>query len=159
MQEFGDPSEVQVGPDLITLDKRVSTAPDGKPYVYHHLLTQIVGMMILRLSDEMNLPFDFSALARDVLYYANDLKSYAGNLKLDISSVRDAAGVLAKNAVEMGKWNEEWMKQWMAMGHIETTAMTQHRFSRNARMINFEKHLLDLDGVPGRSWFKNGAYN
>ncbi|KAK7205609.1 hypothetical protein BZA70DRAFT_304514 [Myxozyma melibiosi] len=155
MNSFGDPSEVQVGSKLVELEGHFSKASDGNPYVYHKLLTQLVGSMTITLCDEMNLPFDFAAYARAVIYFANDLQSYAGQVHLDISKIREAAAELQKSAVAMDKWIKEWMDEWVIMAPTETAAMAQHRFSRNSRMINFEKHLLDLDGVPGRSWFKH----
>ncbi|KAK9461622.1 uncharacterized protein V1516DRAFT_672510 [Lipomyces oligophaga] len=160
LNTFGDPETVEVHPDTWIKLKfgDHDIAADGHPYYFHRLLAQLVGGMTIRLADEMNIPFDFSALSRSLIYYSEDLEKYVGERKLNLNLIHDASQTLQESAVTLEKWVNEWMNSLMEMGRQETTTMTQHRFSRNSRMVNFEKHLLDMDGTPGRPWFKQALY-
>ncbi|KAK9239398.1 hypothetical protein V1525DRAFT_417798 [Lipomyces kononenkoae] len=158
LNKFGDPSEVFVSSDkLVQLSyEENDLADDGFPYVFHKLLTQIVGAMIIRFADEMNLPFDLSSYARSSSHYMTDLQAYSGeSRKLDVQNLVKGISALSESALQIEKWNSEWMNNFMAMGHVETTSMTAHRWSRNSRLTNLDKHLLNMDGLPGRSWLKH----
>ncbi|KAK9367628.1 hypothetical protein V1509DRAFT_625768 [Lipomyces kononenkoae] len=158
LNKFGDPSEVFVSSDkLVQLSyEKNDLADDGFPYVFHKLLTQIVGAMIIRLADEMNLPFDLSSYARSISHYVADLQAYSGEeRKLEVQNIVKGISALIESALQVEKWNNEWMNNFMAMGHVETTSMTAHRWSRNSRLTNLDKHLLNMDGLPGRSWLKH----
>ncbi|KAK9249014.1 hypothetical protein V1506DRAFT_526715 [Lipomyces tetrasporus] len=158
LNKFGDPSEVLVSPDVLvqlSFDRK-DLADDGHPYVFHKLLTQIVGAMVIRLADEMVLPFDISSYARSITHYMTELEAYAGNSnKLEYQNLIKGISALTESALQMENWNKEWMESFMAMGHAETTTMTAHRWSRNSRLTNFDKHLLHMDGLPDRDWFKH----
>ncbi|KAK9488743.1 hypothetical protein V1527DRAFT_120 [Lipomyces starkeyi] len=158
LNKFGDPPEVLVSSDKLvqlSYDKN-DVGDDGYPYVFHKLLTEIVGAMVIRFADEMILPFDLSSYARSITHYMVELEAYSGkSSKLDLQSLVKGVSALSESALQMEKWNKEWMNSFMALGHVETTTMTAHRWSRNSRLTNFDKHLLNMDGLPGRNWFKH----
>ncbi|KAK9466841.1 hypothetical protein V1512DRAFT_291096 [Lipomyces arxii] len=157
---YGDPNEVEVEPGKFVqvAFRHRDLAKNGHPYVYHKLLTQIVGALLIRYSEEMNIPFDFSAYSRSLVRYMSDLTAYAGKVKLDRSHLNQASAALMTSALTIDKWNDDWMKSMMEMGHVESSSLTGHRWSRNSRMVNFDKHLLGKDGLKGRTWFKHVIY-
>ncbi|KAK9478195.1 hypothetical protein V1514DRAFT_294585 [Lipomyces japonicus] len=156
MEKFGDPTSIIENGNNITLtDPGQDVGEDGRPYIYHKMLTKLVGSMIIRLSDELSIPFDFSSYARHIVSYLNDLEAYAGSTQLDTNSIREAISELSDSAIKFEGWLTEWRDQLSTLGHMETTTMTAHRWSRNSRMVNFDKHLLDEEGLPGRPWFKH----
>ncbi|KAK9448587.1 uncharacterized protein V1518DRAFT_417638 [Limtongia smithiae] len=163
IKEYGDPQSINVrdGMDVKVnygTDDPKLMADDGQPYVYHRLLTQLVGGMAIKLADDMNVPFDFSAYARAIVQYMNDVEKYSEittGKKLSSSKILQAVSTLIKSAITLENWVGQWMDQMMDLAHIETNAMSAHRMSWNSRMVNFDKHLLNMEGLPGRPWFKH----
>ena len=138
---------------------------------YHHMLVQVWALLILELSDSAILPFDMP-------FYASEIKRYVEQLKLDAASIpgddhpdqrlrmdslEEAAELFIRNAAEFATFEENWKSSIMANGMMESRELTFNRWAHNARMSNFETHLLDLPmeeegregGVPGRTQFKH----
>jgi len=147
----------------------------GDPgFQYHAMLAQVWALLILELSDEAVIAFDFNAYAGNVLQYVADMKAsvvvqsqkqvpVSSDSTLDVSPLEEAAELFAQNAAKFMEWEEAWDSVYRANGGMETRELYIRRLSHNARMSNFETHLLDLPqpdehregGVPGRTQFKH----
>lgn len=124
----------------------------GDPgFTYHNLLAQVWALLILELADEEILAFDLSAYANAVDGYVVALNEYAsGRIKdqqasrWDIKPLRDASQQFVINAAEFHRWEDEWFAAKTALRGFENKVLRIERMSYNARMSNFETHLLDL---------------
>ncbi|KAL1632810.1 hypothetical protein SLS56_003300 [Neofusicoccum ribis] len=149
----------------------------GDPgFIYHATLAEIWVLLILEIAQEPIYPFDLKDYGLAVKGYINDLEKYAigkdatEGKKLDLTSLRKAADTLGQNAMEFEGWEDWWWGQFRGRAGYETNTMGMQRLSHNARMSNFETHLLDLPadgkedkggedgeqhGIPGREQFKH----
>lgn len=140
----------------------------GDPgFAYHTTLAQIWILLILELAQEPILPFNLKDYADSVKGYIDDLDKYArekGDDDLDVQPLREAADLLDRNSREFQGWEDSWYGQVYGTGGFESNALAVHRISHNARMSNFETHLLDLPqgkkdkgphGIPGREQYKH----
>lgn len=149
----------------------------GDPgFIYHATLAEIWVLLILEIAQEPIYPFDLKDYGLAVKGYINDLEKYAigkdatEGKKLDLTSLRKAADTLGQNAKEFEGWEDWWWGQFRGRAGYETNTMGMQRLSHNARMSNFETHLLDLPadgkedkggedgeqhGIPGREQFKH----
>ncbi|SPO03990.1 related to glutamate carboxypeptidase II [Cephalotrichum gorgonifer] len=135
-------------------------------FVYHRMMTEVVGLMVLELSDRYILPFDIGHYASRLEAYVKSLEKWAagrakrdGSAKaLDVGPLTGAAKELKKMARDFGAWEMEWDGKVMGSGGWETSAMNTLRKSYNDRMAAFETKLLDAEGIPGRTQFKHVVY-
>ncbi|KAK9455324.1 hypothetical protein V1511DRAFT_347359 [Dipodascopsis uninucleata] len=147
MKEFGDPTTA--------VNRYTDKDSDSTTLVYHKMLAQLVGAMIIRLADEYIIPFDVRAYGDRTREYLSDLQEYAGSVKLDTSRIDQAIDAIISSAAELETWAHDWEMNVIHLGDRETAAMAAHRFSRNSRVVNFDKHLLNDEGIPGRTWLKH----
>ena len=124
--------------------------PDFK---YHEVMAQIWVLLILELADRPVLPFDMEAYARAVKGYVNDLLQYSQSTVkgLDFTPLENAADTFMRNAMVFHRWDDEWSYIVDSTGGFESNVMAIKRMSHNARMANFETHLLDLEEGGGVS--------
>lgn len=150
MQQVGDP-----GP-----------ASDGDPgFYYHALLAEVVGLLILELSDRPVMPFDLSAYVDDLSRWVEELELWIkGQNPQDVAPGQpftlDQLKYLTKQAPVAVKHFEKWERTWetavIATNGWEASGLGRQRYEHNSKMAKFESDLLDLDGVsshlPPRSF-------
>lgn len=136
-------------------------------FSYHKTMAQVLALLILELADTPLLPFNMTSYGVALESYIGDLQGFirkktespsSGSAHVDLSSLIEAVRAAKLRLIEFDNRHEPWMDQvGTVMGGLDSYG-TIHRNSRNARMSNFETHLLDLEdggGVPGREWFKH----
>lgn len=144
----------------------------GDPdFNYHKAMAQVLAMLILELADTPQLPFNMTNYAVALDRYMQDLEGFIENKAkaspsqdshVDLGKLKEAIITAHTRLYEFDTKHEPWMDQMgTVMGGLDNYG-TIHRNSRNARMSNFEEHLLDLDdggGLPGRQWFKHVVFS
>jgi len=145
----------------------------GDPnFHYHVAMTQIWGILTLRLASQPILPMD-------PIEYATDLNSY-------VNSLADYPSALAAVAMDAPKFPilreavEEFLREAHAITH--KAHKLQHELDRrhkhhhhhhhydhywklyrrvralNDRLFGFERGFIDPCGLPGREWYKHVVY-
>lgn len=140
---------------------------------YHATLAEIWVFLVLELVDEPVLGMDFTAYAREIQTYIADLRNDVSDMPthsddepsdtLNFTPLEEAAQLLQDNGAKFMEWEDWWRTTVMSRGMTESRELGIRRLSHNARMSNFETHLLDLParhenrtgGVPGREQFKH----
>ncbi len=125
----------------------------GDPrFQYHALMSQLWGVVALRLANADVLPFDFGAYARGLRTFVRELKSknkVDGNLDfapLDTGITNfERAGDELRVAVQ----------QRLAQTNAADMAALQ---KVNPALKQVEQNWLNPDGIPGRPWFKHMLY-
>jgi N-acetylated-alpha-linked acidic dipeptidase len=124
----------------------------GDPgFKYHALMSQVWGVLALRLGNAEVLPFDFSAYAANIRQYTDDLAAAQpldGNLNLQLMQRRSV------DMQDAGRALLETVRERLAAGGIAAAAAT--RLNRQIRQV--EQNFLSPAGLPGRSWFKHVLY-
>jgi hypothetical protein len=125
---------------------------DGDPgFVYHTLLGQVVGLLVLELSDRPIMPFDMPAYADNLNRWVEELDSWAtkqgGADRLSVAPLRDASNEVAKSVREFTKWEVNWENTIVAASGWEPTGLGRSRCEYNSRMAKFDSDLLDAAGV------------
>lgn len=125
----------------------------GDPgFKYHALMSQLWGVLALRLANAEILPFDFAA-------YATNLRTFVQELDKDAKAKRevDLQPLLAR------------VTEFEAAGR-ELNAAVRGALSRlprpepatlarlNAQLLQVERNWLHESGIPGRPWFKHLLY-
>jgi Peptidase family M28/Transferrin receptor-like dimerisation domain len=128
----------------------------------HANMAQLWALIILEMSDKPVLPYDFIAYAKAVQSWVEDLNVDVKKLgggpgvkgkSFDSSALGKAADSFVREAAMFEKWEEEWHRVVNDAGNgFESAVMAEHRRSHNARMGNFESHLLDLEEGGGVSF-------
>ncbi|KAI2616518.1 Zn-dependent exopeptidase [Hypoxylon sp. NC1633] len=131
-------------------------------FIYHNLLGQVLGLLILELADRPILPFDMGSYALSLGRYLGNLwqwgeeKGVNGQFNLD--PIKDAINEVEGAISEFEKWQISWEQTIVAANGWEPIGLGQRRCDYNNRMSNFETGLLDLElggGVPNRTQFKH----
>jgi len=123
----------------------------GDPgFVYHTLLGQIVGLLVLELADRPILPFDLAAYADILPRWIDDLAKWAksqGADKVSFAPLKEAAGEVSISAHRFHRWENKWENSIVASSGWEPVALGNTRCDYNSRMGLFETDLLDNAGV------------
>jgi len=149
----------------------------GDPgYRYHTLMTQLWGVLALRLANADLLPFDFASYAANIREFVNELeKDLEKNGRKDNGK---AMGGQPPSAVQPGEARQETpldlepilaaIDDFEAAGKrldgSATRALASGTIdSKLAATINrgtmqVERNWLNPDGIPGRPWFKHILY-
>jgi N-acetylated-alpha-linked acidic dipeptidase len=149
----------------------------GDPgYRYHTLMSQLWGVLALRLSNADILPFDFANYASSIRDFVDELAS--GNKKVMWGQSPSPALSGAEGAVRPGEARQspqldlkpvldaiatfetagqrlnEALHHALASGKPdpESTATLNHG------LMQVERNWLNPDGIPGRPWFKHILY-
>ena len=123
----------------------------GDPgYRYHTLMSQLWGVLALRLGNADLLPFDFASYADNVRQFVNDLSKGKDMSPLDLKPVLD--GIDGFEAA--GKRLDESVSGALAAGAIDG----KRADAVNHGMMQVERNWLNPDGIPGRPWFKHILY-
>jgi N-acetylated-alpha-linked acidic dipeptidase len=127
----------------------------GDPgYRYHTLMSQLWGVLALRLANADLLPFDFASYASNIRDFVNELsKGMAARndlSQLDLKPVLDAIDGFEA----AGKKLDESVSRALASGTID--AKLAAKINHGAMQV--ERNWLNPDGIPGRPWFKHILY-
>lgn len=127
-------------------------------FVYHSMLAQVVGLVLLDLSDRAILPFDMPAYANRLKGWVEDLEKWVGgetgrdsDSHVPLGQMKDAAGLIKVNAEEFDKWEADWDRLVLQSGGWEAKEVGAARLTYNAKMVEFEKTFLDLEMGGGVS--------
>ncbi|KAK4189451.1 hypothetical protein QBC35DRAFT_530843 [Podospora australis] len=135
-------------------------APD---FPQHQMLAQVVGLLILELSNRPIMPFDMTSYAEKLDMWIRDLESWAvraagdgtSHQKLKLDGVKEAINEVSMAAREFKKWEQTWENQIVSANGWEPNGLGKSRCEYNSRMAEFESNLLDEAGIPGRAQFKH----
>ncbi len=127
----------------------------GDPgYRYHTLMSQLWGVLALRLANADLLPFDFASYGANIRQFVNDMaKGMASRndmSQLDLKPVLDAID----NFEAAGKRLDDSATHALASGAIDPNLAA----AINHGMMQVERNWLNPDGIPGRPWFKHILY-
>jgi N-acetylated-alpha-linked acidic dipeptidase len=134
----------------------------GDPgYRYHTLMSQLWGVLALRLANADVLPFDFGAYGRDIGTFLKELCDKPGRSgsataagcragELDLGPAVAAADAFTG----AGRALQQAVDAALGSGQID-----QHNaIALNRRIMDVESNWLSPDGIPGRPWFKHMLY-
>ncbi len=125
----------------------------GDPgFRYHRLMSQLWGVLALRLANADVVPYDFDA-------YAVGLRRFVQQLATDVPALDTnvpLAGVYAKldAFAAAGRELNEEVRRTLDGGAPDSRMLAQV----NARLRRVERNWLHPAGIPGRPWFKHLLY-
>jgi len=123
----------------------------GDPgYRYHTLMSQLWGVVALRLANADLLPFDFASYADNVRQFVNELTKGRDMSPLDLKPVMDGID----DFETAGHKLDTALQQALASGKTDPKLAS----TINAGMMQVERNWLNPDGIPGRPWFKHILY-
>jgi N-acetylated-alpha-linked acidic dipeptidase len=148
----------------------------GDPgYRYHTLMSQLWGVLALRLANADLLPFDFATYATNIRQFVNELSKNNKTMwgqppkpalsgaegavqpgearqssPLDLKPVLDAID----DFEAAGKRLDELAARALASGAIDPVLAK----TINHGAMEVERNWLNPDGIPGRPWFKHILY-
>ncbi|HEV2489764.1 MAG TPA: M28 family metallopeptidase [Candidatus Acidoferrales bacterium] len=124
----------------------------GDPgYKYHTLMSELWGTVSLRLADSDILPYDFSFYAQQIRSFARDLDS-GSHVSQHVSLASLYQHI---NGFEAAAKNlNAATAQALASGSVDPVAAER----LNQSLMQVERNWCDLDGIPGRPWFKHSLY-
>jgi N-acetylated-alpha-linked acidic dipeptidase len=127
----------------------------GDPgYRYHTLMSQLWGVLALRLANADLLPFDFASYAANIREFVNELSKGMATRndmdQLDLKPILDAIN----DFETAGKHLDESAAHALASGAIDPKLAT----TINHGTMQVERNWLNPDGIPGRPWFKHILY-
>jgi N-acetylated-alpha-linked acidic dipeptidase len=123
----------------------------GDPgYRYHTLVTQLWGVLALRLANADLLPFDFANYASNIREFVNELEKGKDMKQLDLKPVMRAIDEFEAASKQL---NESTVRS-LAVGAVDP--QLAETFNHGAMQV--ERNWLNPDGIPGRPWFKHILY-
>jgi N-acetylated-alpha-linked acidic dipeptidase len=123
----------------------------GDPgYRYHTLMSQLWGVLALRLANADLLPFDFANYADNIRQFVNELTKNKDMSQLDLKPVLDAID----DFEAAGKRLDESASRALSSGAIDAKLAA----TINHGTMQVERNWLNPDGIPGRPWFKHILY-
>jgi hypothetical protein len=127
-------------------------------FVYHKLMCQVVGLLVLDLADRTVLPFDILGYARSLKEWMNDLEQWTSKQagvpdSLSLKEMHDAIDLINKRAEDFDKWETKWETAIMSSGGWEDNEWGMARVAYNTKMGAFDTALLDLEVGGGVSLF------
>jgi N-acetylated-alpha-linked acidic dipeptidase len=124
----------------------------GDPgYRYHTLLTQLWGVLALRLANADVAPFDFASYAQHLRQFVEELDAKTKlSRNVDLAPLRQRIGEFR----EAGEQANGAMARALAQGPLDVEKAAQV----NAQLRQIERNWLHADGIPGRPWFKHTLY-
>ncbi|ROV95217.1 hypothetical protein VMCG_08546 [Cytospora schulzeri] len=143
----------------------------GDPgFVYHGMLAELMGLLILELSDRPVLPFDMAAYANSLFKWTNELADWAEAKKgtnqedqasLDMTVLKKAIQSVIDAVGSFQEWEQVWQNSVLAANGWEPVGLGDKRTKYNNAMANFDTHLLDLardGGIPNRTQFRHVVF-
>ncbi|MGB7601293.1 MAG: M28 family metallopeptidase [Candidatus Sulfotelmatobacter sp.] len=146
----------------------------GDPgYRYHTLMTQLWGVLALRLANADLLPFDFASYADNIRQFVNELEKSKGKWGEDKAlwgqppsavqpgEARQSPPLNLKPVLDAiddfeaaGKRLDDSTTHALASGAIDSKLAA----TVNHGAMQVERNWLNPDGIPGRPWFKHILY-
>ena len=128
-------------------------------FTYHTLLGQVVGLLILELSDKPILPFDIRAYATSLAKWVSKLESWAKGKGSDkrengfrgFDAMNSAAVDISNSVRSIENWEQSWEAAVVGGGGWEGAGLSGKRHAQNNKMAHFETALLDLGKEGGVS--------
>lgn len=124
----------------------------GDPgYHYHALMSQLWGVLALRLANAEILPFDFESYARNIRQFLTEL---------DESS--HVSGHISVAALE--KRIAEFQAAGRELNRSSAETVASGRMNKsisgrvNEELMQVERNWCNPQGIPGRPWFKHSLY-
>lgn len=140
-------------------------------FAYHEKMAQVLALLVLEVADRADMPFNMTSYGARALGWYDELAQFVaeeqgkkrdghGGKGLDLKPLKEAVEFMMKNMIEFDAKPVEWDGGAAGAGgdgfvDVETEVKAVHRISHNARMANFEAHLLEDEGVWGRGWWKH----
>jgi N-acetylated-alpha-linked acidic dipeptidase len=158
----GDPYPAQSSYDNFDLVEQVI----DPEFVYHGLMAQLMGLLVLDLADKAILPIDVTAYGPALEARVSDLEKWAGgrvdkDVNLSFKELKEAVKNVKEATEEFAKWEQIWDHAIMQNAGWETNDIGSQRFKYNDAVGNFDAALLDLEmggGIPERTQFKHVVY-
>ena len=124
-----------------------------KDFAYGAALSRTIGTVILRLANADVLPFEFTATARTLATYVDDIEkaraAMAGAPALNLEPVRKSIRRLEKAAADYNK---------AADGDRASKLAPEKLAELNRLLYTSERAFRHEAGLPKRPWFKHLAY-
>lgn len=125
----------------------------GDPgFVYHGMLAELLGLLILELCDRPVLPFDMAAYANALYKWTNELSDWAekaganqdGHAPLNMSVLKNAILEVIDAVGSFQDWEPVWQNNVLAANGWEPVTLGDKRTKYNDAMADFDTGLLDL---------------
>jgi len=123
----------------------------GDPgYRYHTLMSQLWGVLALRLGNADLLPFDYANYAANVRQFITEMAQGKDLSQLDLKPVMDGINDFEASGTKL----DNSIKAALAAGKIDPALAAKI----NQGLMQAERNWLNPDGIPGRPWFKHILY-
>ncbi|XP_010535936.1 PREDICTED: LOW QUALITY PROTEIN: probable glutamate carboxypeptidase 2 [Tarenaya hassleriana] len=130
----------------------------GDPSFQRHVaVASVLGLVALRLADEVILPFDYLSYASELQKSVEELQSETSGHNIDLSPLLKSIGDLSKAAEGINREKQamiEGDKGWKTMWWKEPLKERE----LNDRLMMAERALTDPDGLSERTWYKHLIY-
>lgn len=124
----------------------------GDPaYRYHTLMSQLWGVLSLRLANSDVLPYDFAFYAGQMRGYVRDLDDASHvSAHVNLSGLYQRISEFEKSAQELN----------VTTAHALTSGQVDSASAENLNrsLMQVEHNWCDPAGIPGRPWFKHTLY-
>ncbi len=123
----------------------------GDPgYRYHSLMSQLWGVLAMRLANAEIVQYDFAT-------YANKLREFVAEIEQKKGATENLNLKPLLTAVD------DFEAQGKALNDATTKALANGTHQKladnlNARLLMVERNWMNPDGIPGRPWFKHMLY-
>ncbi len=124
----------------------------GDPgYRYHALISQLWGVMALRLANAEILPFDFASYGANIRKFILSLDAATHITgRIDLVALQDRVSAFEAAGREVN----ESASRAIASGRLDATSATRV----NHELMQVERNWCIPDGIPGRPWWKHSLY-
>jgi N-acetylated-alpha-linked acidic dipeptidase len=123
----------------------------GDPgYRYHTLMSQLWGVLALRLANADLLPFDFAAYGDNLRQFVQALPRGPDRSQLDLQPLLNAVDNFELSGLRL----DAYLDRALASARLSP----QLAADINAGLMQVERNWLNPDGLPGRPWFKHMIY-
>jgi N-acetylated-alpha-linked acidic dipeptidase len=125
----------------------------GDPgFKYHALMSQLWGVLALRLANAEILPFDFAAYAANLRTFVQELEKGAGEARdVNLQPLLARVAELESAGREL---NAAVQSALTRLPRPEPATLVR----LNAQLLQVERNWLYEPGIPGRPWFKHLLY-
>lgn len=123
----------------------------GDPgYRYHTLMSQLWGVLALRLANADLEPYDFAAYGSNIRQFVNEMEKGKDLSQIDLKPVLAAVDDFESG----GQRLDDSVSHALAQGAIDPKLAA----TINQGALRVERNWLNPEGIPGRPWFKHILY-
>uniref|UniRef100_A0A453M0L7 glutamate carboxypeptidase II n=1 Tax=Aegilops tauschii subsp. strangulata TaxID=200361 RepID=A0A453M0L7_AEGTS len=134
------------------LDSYIWMEKHGDPLFLRHLaITEIWGLLALRLANDLVLPFDYHTYASQLQEHTNVLADRMNNSQ-SVSVINGFINDLSSAATEVQKEELKLLDIHDGRGLIRRRLL-------NDRLLLAERSFLHAEGLQGRTWYKHLMYS